>query len=156
MTVNQRFGDFLHERKISISDFAKKTGIISQTVGDIVNGKTKQPKSNFFQAVATHYPEVNLRWLLVGEGEMYLNKNQESKGANEGIRKLKEEELQIKAKLGEMVMETDGLRKQLYKMGEMMMQVIPIVEKAVGKDGENPDREEYLSQLRELLADMNE
>lgn len=52
--------------------FSDLTGIDKGTVSNLANGGTKHPKADFFQAFVWHFPEVNLRWLLVGVGEMYL------------------------------------------------------------------------------------
>ncbi len=72
-TINQRFANFLIFKKISQEEFSKISGITSATVSNIAKGDTKLPKADFFQAIAIHFPEINLRWLLLGEGSMELS-----------------------------------------------------------------------------------
>ncbi len=69
-SINQRFTVFLTEKRISQKLFSEITGINTGTVSNISTGATELPKADFFQAFAIHYPEISLRWLLIGEGEM--------------------------------------------------------------------------------------
>lgn len=69
-TINQRVRRFFENKKISQKLFSEVTGYDEKSISNIVNDKTKYPKADFFQALAIHYPEINLRWLLIGEGEM--------------------------------------------------------------------------------------
>ena len=73
-TVNERFTHFLKCEKIDQKKFSETTKINDGTVSNIAIGKTKEPKASFFQAIAKHYPHVNIRWLLLGEGEIYIDK----------------------------------------------------------------------------------
>jgi transcriptional regulator with XRE-family HTH domain len=74
MTVNQRFEKMLEVLKILPAHFAKKVGTDKNTVGNILSGKTKLPKADLFISIAKFFPEINLRWLLLGEGEMFSDK----------------------------------------------------------------------------------
>lgn len=69
-TINQRVKRFFESKKISQKLFSEVTGYDEKSISNIVNDKTQYPKADFFQAFAIHYPEINLRWLLIGEGEM--------------------------------------------------------------------------------------
>lgn len=107
--VNQRFELFLFNEKISAREFARNTGMTPQTVINISNGTTANPKSDFFIAVATHYPKLNLRWLLLEEGEMYL-----SEGAAKKVMEISKGE---RAKLMSIIGEKDV---QLLDAGKAM------------------------------------
>lgn len=72
MPINQRFKQFLHAEKINQKMFCESTSMSDRTISNIVSGRTNFPKADFFQAIAIHYPTVNLRWLLLGEGNMHL------------------------------------------------------------------------------------
>lgn len=48
--------------------------MLPATVSNICVGKTTSPKADFFEALATHYPSLNLRWLLLGEGSMEIDR----------------------------------------------------------------------------------
>jgi transcriptional regulator with XRE-family HTH domain len=75
-TIAQRFTDFLTIKNFSQKIFSDVTGISSATVSNIASGATEFPKADFFQAIAKHFPEVSLRWLLLGEGKMMLEKGE--------------------------------------------------------------------------------
>ena len=79
MTINQRFELLLKAEKINQKKFGVKAGLSEKTVSNIINGRTKFPKSDFFQAIAKNYPHVNLRWMLLGEGDMYLSKEERAR-----------------------------------------------------------------------------
>lgn len=72
--INQRFEKFLTTQRISQKLFSEITGINTGTVSDIFKGKTPLPKADFFQAFLMYFPEVNIKWLLIGEGDMLVTK----------------------------------------------------------------------------------
>lgn len=51
-------------------DFCDKTGISTRTFSMFKNGKQGLPSSDFIIKICKTYPELNIRWLLTGEGEM--------------------------------------------------------------------------------------
>ena len=75
MTINTRFEIFLREAKTNQKEFAKKTGYSQQSLSKFITGGTKSPKLDLLVAVAEYYPTFNLRWLLLGEGELWLDGN---------------------------------------------------------------------------------
>lgn len=71
-TIGQRFTLFIKKKNISQKIFSKTTSIAEKTVSNIANDNTRNPKSDFFAATLRHYPELSIRWLILGEGEMWL------------------------------------------------------------------------------------
>jgi transcriptional regulator with XRE-family HTH domain len=67
--VNQRFMNFLEERKISQSSIASLLNVTKQRVQQ---WKTmdKQITLKYLMKFCEAYPELNVRWLMTGEGEM--------------------------------------------------------------------------------------
>lgn len=65
---------FLNEKEISQKDFATSVKMSHQTISNIMHGVTKQPKADFLIAIARYYPSLNLRWLLLGEGSMEIDR----------------------------------------------------------------------------------
>ena len=55
---------------LSQQDFAGKLEIAPATISGIFNGRT-QPTNKTVQAIHKSFPEINVNWLLFGEGEMY-------------------------------------------------------------------------------------
>lgn len=54
----------------SDKDFCEKAGISTRTFSMFKNGKQGLPSSDFIIKICETYPELNIRWLLTGEGEM--------------------------------------------------------------------------------------
>ena len=65
-TVKQRINEFCKYKKISKSAFARAIGVSATYVGSI--RKSIQPDK--INSIACNYPELNIAWLLTGEGEM--------------------------------------------------------------------------------------
>ena len=53
--------------------FAEKTNI-SQSFLSEIKSKRSGPSVKLIIGIANAFPEINLRWLLTGEGEMFINK----------------------------------------------------------------------------------
>lgn len=66
MSVQERLMQFLSHKRLSKLAFANSIGRSSAYVTNIVNsiGNSSQQK------IAEQYPELNMEWLLTGEGEM--------------------------------------------------------------------------------------
>ena len=72
MTINQRLKEFVDQNNIAAPDLYRKIGVSRMDYsGWITAGK---PISvNKLQAILQLYPNLNARWLLLGEGEMQEN-----------------------------------------------------------------------------------
>lgn len=66
MTVKQRLIDFLDLKKISKSEFGRAINVSAAYVTSI--RKSIDPEK--LQSIALKYPDLNLDWLLTGEGQM--------------------------------------------------------------------------------------
>lgn len=73
LTISQRLRLFLDEVNLGQQEFANVIGVSKQVVSNAVNGRTKFPKSDFLIQVIRAYPQLNIYWLLLGEGEMILS-----------------------------------------------------------------------------------
>lgn len=56
--------------EMSQQDFANKLEVAPASLSNIFTGKTN-PTNNHVMAIHRAFPEVNINWLLFGEGEMY-------------------------------------------------------------------------------------
>ena len=74
MSVRERFIELMKEKDFSQSHFCKVTGYSASGVTKFVTGRTQYPKQDFFEAVKKAWPDVNLNWLIMGEGPKYLTK----------------------------------------------------------------------------------
>lgn len=75
--MNQRLNQIIQtlkeQRRIrSASDFAQIIGIDKAELSRIVNGK-RLITQHFVGLISSHFPEINEKWLLDGEGDMLKN-----------------------------------------------------------------------------------
>jgi transcriptional regulator with XRE-family HTH domain len=70
MPLSERIKEFLDEKEISQKDFCDKTGYNDRTFSNVLTGRTKVPKIDLVEAFIRFYPEVDIRWLILGDGEM--------------------------------------------------------------------------------------
>ncbi|MGB1041524.1 MAG: helix-turn-helix domain-containing protein [Flavobacteriales bacterium] len=71
MGVHQRFKIFLAEKDLSQNEFSRITGYDQRTLSNFITQRVKTPKIDLAVVMLKHFPEINLRWLFLGESEMY-------------------------------------------------------------------------------------
>lgn len=72
-TVNQRVIKFYSEYlNLGKTEFAKSIGMSKQVVSGL-DTATTYPGYRFFEGIAKKYPEINMNWLIAGQGEMLLS-----------------------------------------------------------------------------------
>lgn len=69
--MNRRLQQFLAAENISQSLFADTIGVARASVSHILAGRNK-PGFDFIESMARHFPELNLDWLILGKGKMYV------------------------------------------------------------------------------------
>lgn len=57
---------------VAAPTFAKNIGVGYQRVNDIQNGKTKKISQDLANKIISVYPDINMKFLLTGEGEMLV------------------------------------------------------------------------------------
>jgi transcriptional regulator with XRE-family HTH domain len=72
--IKNRLEAFLNSKELSQAEFARITSYHPKNISGFLTGTVKLPKIDLVVALATHFPELNLRWLLLGEGEMINSK----------------------------------------------------------------------------------
>lgn len=65
-TVKQRLTEFLKMAKISKSEFGRIIGVSNA----FVTSMRQSISPDKIQSIAFHFPELNIAWLLTGEGSM--------------------------------------------------------------------------------------
>lgn len=69
--MKERIEQFLLSEKISPAEFADKIGVQRSSMSHILNGRNF-PSASFIQKMLSAYPDLNARWLLIGQGNIYL------------------------------------------------------------------------------------
>lgn len=69
-TVAERIKILVEKYGSKPADFAKATGLTNQNVYDLTSGRKGDPSFASFKKILIALPDVNERWLMLGEGEM--------------------------------------------------------------------------------------
>lgn len=67
--MKDRILQIMEREGVSNAEFAEKIGISTSSLSHIFNGRNK-PSLEVVMRIHKAYPEINLYWLLYGEGEM--------------------------------------------------------------------------------------
>lgn len=59
---------------MSQQDFAKAIGVAPGSLSSVYSERT-QPTNNYVQGIHKAFPDININWLMFGEGEMYVDKS---------------------------------------------------------------------------------
>lgn len=70
--IGLRLKEIIVALKMRQKDFALKANTSEINISNIVTQKVN-PSSETLEAICKAYPEINVRWLLIGEGNMFNN-----------------------------------------------------------------------------------
>lgn len=79
-TVAERLKDFMDHVGLSNSQFADTTGISRPTLSQLLNGRNKSINDQFLRKINEAYPQLDIRWLLFGSGDMLMDANSQFSG----------------------------------------------------------------------------
>ena len=66
--INLRIAEILKHYELSASSFADSIGVQRSSISHLLKGRNK-PSLEFVSKLVQSYPEVDLYWLLYGQGE---------------------------------------------------------------------------------------
>ena len=75
--MNTRLKQFLAAENISQSQFADTIKVVRASVSHILAGRNK-PGYEFLSGLMSHYPNLNIEWLMFGKGKMYKTQEQQT------------------------------------------------------------------------------
>lgn len=75
MDLVSRLKTFLDSRQISVTQFADECGIPRPTGSQLLAGRNKKVSDEIIGKIHQAYPELNVVWLMFGEGTMVNNAN---------------------------------------------------------------------------------
>ena len=70
--MNDRIKKWLDYKKLNASNFADKINVNRSTMSHILSGRNN-PSFDFVKKMINVFPDLNIRWLLSGEGIMTYN-----------------------------------------------------------------------------------
>lgn len=74
MSISHRFKQLVEALKINANQLAKELNVTRPTITRVING-TNEPSAKILAPLLRKYPTVNVKWLLIGEGEMFIPEN---------------------------------------------------------------------------------
>lgn len=75
MDLVSRLKHYLDSRQISITQFADECGIPRPTGSQLLAGRNKKVSDEIISKIHSAYPDLNIVWLMFGEGNMVNNAN---------------------------------------------------------------------------------
>ena len=73
MDLVSRLKHYLDSRQISITQFADECGIPRPTGSQLLAGRNKKVSDEIISKIHSAYPDLNIVWLMFGEGNMVTN-----------------------------------------------------------------------------------
>mgnify|MGYP001263850755 CR=1 FL=1 len=70
--LKKRFREIYQSLGISQSDMSEKIGIKRGNITTVLNTESKNISATIITALAENLPNLNMRWYLTGEGEMWV------------------------------------------------------------------------------------
>ena len=101
-TINKRIEIVASRFAKNQSDFAKKVGKPSQTISNIIAGRSN-PSFEVIQAIIEAFPQIDSLWLILGKGEEFFRQKPEDipdKYVNSLEQRVQEQAATIRVLLG--------------------------------------------------------
>ncbi len=78
-SLNVRLKVFMDHTGLNNSQFADKLGVPRPSFSQIITGRNKKVSDIILAQIHKAFPELNIMWLMFGEGEMLVNESNEAK-----------------------------------------------------------------------------
>ena len=75
MSIVSRINQYLKLKGITSSEFADSCEIPRPSVSQMLNGRNKKISSDVVSRIHNTYPDLNISWLMFGEGDMMIKSN---------------------------------------------------------------------------------
>lgn len=98
MTASERLKHLLDSKNLSIAQFGKKIGVSRDTLNKMF-AKGSDPKLHLLQKCLELYPNLNIEWLIMGNGEMWKIAEEKTSLLEEEIKEVKLELKRINERL---------------------------------------------------------
>lgn len=68
--MKNRIEQIIKHKNLTSVKFAEAIGVQASSISHVVSGRSK-PSFEFLEKIKNRYPELNMNWLISGEGEMF-------------------------------------------------------------------------------------
>ena len=69
-TINERVEELMQYHNLNSNTLGRKLNVTGSSVLYILNGKTKTITDVMIRQIMQQFPDISIRWLVLGEGEM--------------------------------------------------------------------------------------
>ncbi|BDS12362.1 helix-turn-helix domain-containing protein [Aureispira anguillae] len=116
MAVHQRFEELLNKLKTNGTKLSKELSVSQTAISRVLNGSTL-PSSKILIPLVDKYPRVNLTWLLIGKGEMFVHENPVDKDYLDRLAdSLERENHLLRDRIDFLAEELEAIRKEVEAM----------------------------------------
>lgn len=138
--MKERILQIMRKMNMTQQEFAKAIEVSPASMSNIFNGKTN-PTNNHVSAIHRRFPEININWLMFGEGDMYATVAGETNG---GVESISDESK--KHSLGIIKEEPD-----LFSAIEEKVPPLPGISATSAANGDNEQNKEQVPVVREVI-----
>ena len=85
--MHDRIKIWIESKGLKSSRFADKIGVNRATISHILSGRNK-PSIDFLHKLISSFPDLNLNWIVSGEGFMYINDERKESIQTKKIKKI--------------------------------------------------------------------
>jgi transcriptional regulator with XRE-family HTH domain len=118
MAIHTRFKELLDSLKVNGNQLAKELNLSQTSISRILGGNTL-PSSKVLIPLAKKYPKINLTWLLIGEGEMFISNNKVNREHLDRLAdSLERENNLLRERIDGLDAELEEIRKEIEAMPE--------------------------------------
>ena len=83
MSIKDRFKMIMEREKLTAGAFAESIGVAQATISHILGPRNKYPSTEVILRLHQRYSDINLEWLLTGQGNMSNDADSSAKGTDE-------------------------------------------------------------------------
>ena len=104
MIINDRIAAVMKAKALNMNTFAKETGITYITLYHTISpaGRRSDPNAATLSKIKQAFPDLDLNWLLSGEGNMFLPQSVPADELPQTVHKILEELRELKQEVKEL------------------------------------------------------
>jgi transcriptional regulator with XRE-family HTH domain len=128
----ERIKQLLEKKKLTATQFSDEIGVQRSSLSHVLSGRNK-PSLDFMLKVKERYPEINLNWLLLGEGDMTENSIVKEELPEKGVMD-KRQEMDVEKNELDEISKTMIVEEPIQKSGKL-----PNYSKIIAKQSDEVD-----------------
>ena len=98
--LGERLRQLINHLELSVAKFSKEIGVPQPTITSYLND-SREPGISFLMKIKNRYKDVNLNWIITGEGSMERDSDKRYEELRDKYYTIVEEQLNLYKKLNE-------------------------------------------------------